>query len=262
MRSRIIVAAYFASCCAVLQSASAQALSLEFHDGRVRLTAENVPVSRILAEWTRVGGTRIVNGERVPGAPRHAATRCSGTAGARDRPSRRCGLHGPGARHDISRARPRSTRFSCSRRRPAHPLPRRRRHQSAQAPQFRDRSAEPIESRKCRRGSAGHRTARRFSARSRTRTPAGPATTGESARAVTDPNPNGRFRCRGRTRRPAPDPNPSRRHRAIRSASCRARADRARSTRRQPRDPNAEQGAAVARRSFSSNRRSPTASHV
>ena len=49
--------------------ASAQALSIEFHDGRVRLTAENVPVSRILAEWARVGGTRIVNGERVPGAP-------------------------------------------------------------------------------------------------------------------------------------------------------------------------------------------------
>ena len=50
-------------------SAAAQALSLEFHDGRVRLTAENVPVSRILAEWARVGGTKIVNGERVPGAP-------------------------------------------------------------------------------------------------------------------------------------------------------------------------------------------------
>jgi hypothetical protein len=49
--------------------ASAQALSLEFHDGRVRLKAENVPVSRILAEWTRLGGTKIVNGERVPGAP-------------------------------------------------------------------------------------------------------------------------------------------------------------------------------------------------
>ena len=50
-------------------SASAQVLSLEFHDGRVRLTAENVPVSRILDEWARLGGTKIVNGERVPGAP-------------------------------------------------------------------------------------------------------------------------------------------------------------------------------------------------
>jgi hypothetical protein len=44
-------------------------LSLEFHDGRVKLIAENVPVSRILAEWARLGGTKIVNGERVPGAP-------------------------------------------------------------------------------------------------------------------------------------------------------------------------------------------------
>jgi hypothetical protein len=68
MPSRTIVAALFVLLCGAAV-ASAQALSLEFHDGRVRLTAENVPVSRILAEWTRVGGTRIVNGERVPGAP-------------------------------------------------------------------------------------------------------------------------------------------------------------------------------------------------
>jgi len=50
-------------------SASGQALSLEFRDGRVTLTAENVPVSRILAEWTRLGGTQIVHGERIPGGP-------------------------------------------------------------------------------------------------------------------------------------------------------------------------------------------------
>ena len=67
MRSRFIVAALLVLLGA--GSASAQVLSLEFHDGRVRLIAENVPVSRILAEWARLGGTRIVNGERVPGAP-------------------------------------------------------------------------------------------------------------------------------------------------------------------------------------------------
>jgi hypothetical protein len=67
MRSRTIVAALLVLLGA--GSASAQVLSLEFHDGRVRLTAENVPVSRILAEWSRLGGTKIVNGERVPGAP-------------------------------------------------------------------------------------------------------------------------------------------------------------------------------------------------
>lgn len=67
MRSSFIVAALLVLLGAT--SASAQVLSLEFHDGRVRLIAENVPVSRILAEWARLGGTRIVNGERVPGAP-------------------------------------------------------------------------------------------------------------------------------------------------------------------------------------------------
>jgi hypothetical protein len=67
MRSRLIVAALVVLLGA--SSASAQVLSLEFHDGRVRLTAENVPVSRILDEWARLGGTKIVNGERVPGAP-------------------------------------------------------------------------------------------------------------------------------------------------------------------------------------------------
>jgi hypothetical protein len=68
MRSRNFVAALLL----LLGSAgtlSAQVLSLEFHDGRVKLTAENVPVGRILAEWTRLGGTQIVNGERIPGPP-------------------------------------------------------------------------------------------------------------------------------------------------------------------------------------------------
>ena len=67
MRSRSIVAALIVLLGA--SSASAQVLSLEFHDGRVRLIAENVPVSRILDEWSRRGGTKIVNGERVPGPP-------------------------------------------------------------------------------------------------------------------------------------------------------------------------------------------------
>ena len=47
-------------------SASAQ-VTLEFQDGKVRLQAQGVPVSQILAEWARRGRTTIVNGERVPG---------------------------------------------------------------------------------------------------------------------------------------------------------------------------------------------------
>jgi hypothetical protein len=44
-------------------------LSLEIKDGRVTLVAENVTVRQILAEWARVGQTRIVNGDRVSGGP-------------------------------------------------------------------------------------------------------------------------------------------------------------------------------------------------
>jgi hypothetical protein len=51
-------------------SATAQGVTLEFQEGgKVRLTAQNVSVSQILAEWARRGRTTIVNGERVGGAP-------------------------------------------------------------------------------------------------------------------------------------------------------------------------------------------------
>lgn len=48
---------------------AAQGVKLEFANGRVNLSAQNVPVRVILAEWARLGGTRIVNGERVQGGP-------------------------------------------------------------------------------------------------------------------------------------------------------------------------------------------------
>jgi len=46
-----------------------QAVRLEFKDGRVTLHAQNAPVRAILAEWARLGGATIVNGDRVTGAP-------------------------------------------------------------------------------------------------------------------------------------------------------------------------------------------------
>jgi hypothetical protein len=49
--------------------ASAQQLSLEIRDGLVTLQATNATVRQILAEWARVGGTRVVGGDRVAGAP-------------------------------------------------------------------------------------------------------------------------------------------------------------------------------------------------
>jgi hypothetical protein len=46
-----------------------QQMKLEIRDGRVSLDAQNVPVRQILAEWARVGGSKVVNGEKVVGAP-------------------------------------------------------------------------------------------------------------------------------------------------------------------------------------------------
>ena len=42
-------------------------VTLEFQEGKVRLQAQGVSVSQILAEWARRGRTTIVNGERVTG---------------------------------------------------------------------------------------------------------------------------------------------------------------------------------------------------
>jgi hypothetical protein len=44
-------------------------VSLVLRDGRVTLSARNAPVRQVLAEWARQGRTRIVNLERVVGAP-------------------------------------------------------------------------------------------------------------------------------------------------------------------------------------------------
>jgi hypothetical protein len=48
-------------------SAAAPSVRLSFSDGRVWLVADRASVGDILAEWSRVGSTRIVNGERVAG---------------------------------------------------------------------------------------------------------------------------------------------------------------------------------------------------
>jgi hypothetical protein len=64
--------ALVAACVAVLLfplHADAQPLKLQIQNGRVTLDAQNVSVRQILAEWARVGGTKIVNGEKVVGAP-------------------------------------------------------------------------------------------------------------------------------------------------------------------------------------------------
>lgn len=49
-------------------AALAGPLTLTIANGRVSLSAQDVPLRQILAEWERIGGTRFVNRERVPGS--------------------------------------------------------------------------------------------------------------------------------------------------------------------------------------------------
>jgi hypothetical protein len=46
-----------------------QTVKLQFNAGQVTLSAQNAPVRTILAEWAKLGGATIVNGERVTGPP-------------------------------------------------------------------------------------------------------------------------------------------------------------------------------------------------
>ena len=68
MRFQIVIA-----CAVVLlgcaASSSAQTISLQFDNGLVTLNAQNAPVRTILAEWSRLGGTRFLNADRIGGAP-------------------------------------------------------------------------------------------------------------------------------------------------------------------------------------------------
>ena len=50
-------------------AARAASLTLTINNGLVSLDAQDVTVRQILNEWERVGKTRIINGERIAGAP-------------------------------------------------------------------------------------------------------------------------------------------------------------------------------------------------
>jgi hypothetical protein len=52
-----------------LPAGAQQSVTLEFSAGKVTLNAQNAPVRAILAEWARLGGATIVNGDRVVGPP-------------------------------------------------------------------------------------------------------------------------------------------------------------------------------------------------
>jgi hypothetical protein len=57
----------FALACTLAASTASADVRLTMRAGRVSLVATNATLRQILAEWARVGQTRIVNGDRVPG---------------------------------------------------------------------------------------------------------------------------------------------------------------------------------------------------
>ena len=67
MRTRILLASVLVTLAAL--PAAGQSVKLSFHGGRVDLSAENASIRAILTEWARVGGTRVVNADRIVGPP-------------------------------------------------------------------------------------------------------------------------------------------------------------------------------------------------
>jgi hypothetical protein len=53
----------------IATTATAGELTVKMADGLVTVIAKDVPLRQILAEWARVGNTRMVNAEKVVGAP-------------------------------------------------------------------------------------------------------------------------------------------------------------------------------------------------
>ena len=65
-----VPAAFLLAAAIVAWAAPARAeVQLRIEGGHVSLKATNATVREILAEWARVGHTKIVNGERMPGGP-------------------------------------------------------------------------------------------------------------------------------------------------------------------------------------------------
>lgn len=63
---RLTIAALLAAF-TVLPRSAAASVQLTIADGRVWLVARDATIAEILDEWARLGGTRIVNADRVPG---------------------------------------------------------------------------------------------------------------------------------------------------------------------------------------------------
>jgi hypothetical protein len=67
MRKEIIVGVFAVA--TLWASPGAADVRLTMNNGHVSLSARDATIPQILAEWARVGQTKIINGERVPGTP-------------------------------------------------------------------------------------------------------------------------------------------------------------------------------------------------
>jgi len=65
----VVVAAALFACAIPMRAQITRKLDIAFNDGRVTIVAENVTLAEILAEWSRKGGSTIVNADRLPGGP-------------------------------------------------------------------------------------------------------------------------------------------------------------------------------------------------
>ena len=69
MRTVLRTVAFAVVASLALAGAARADVQLTLRNGRVTLIAKDATVRQILAEWARVGKTKIVNGDRVPGGP-------------------------------------------------------------------------------------------------------------------------------------------------------------------------------------------------
>ena len=67
LRPALVAALAFALPITAAAQAPKESLQLTMQDGRVTLIAQDVPLRQILAEWARIGQTKIINAEKLSG---------------------------------------------------------------------------------------------------------------------------------------------------------------------------------------------------
>src|SRR6516162_11333722 len=64
-----VIAGFTLLALAAFVPAASADVEVSIHDGRVTIVAKDATLRQILTEWARVGRTKIVNVERIPGGP-------------------------------------------------------------------------------------------------------------------------------------------------------------------------------------------------